>query len=88
MVNDVCASLKALYTRHTSQRMAVALRKKNNAVDERFGLALWGLQVFTGSVLPALERQPNFLHPVALRVQIPITYKYRPDAICHYSEEP
>ncbi len=52
--------------------MALALRKRNNAVDERFGGALRGLQVFTLSVLLAFERQTAFLHAVALRVQIPV----------------
>ena len=57
------------------QRMAVALRQRNNAADGRFGRVLRGFQACTPSALPGLERQSVFLQPDALLAQMPESQK-------------
>lgn len=75
MANDLCASSNRLGARRFLQRMAIVLRKGNNAADGRFDRALGGLQAFTLSALAGLERRPVFLQQAALIVQMPVGQK-------------
>jgi hypothetical protein len=51
--------------------MAVALGKKSNAADGRFGLALWGLQAFPISALSFLDGRSARLQKDALTSEMP-----------------